>query len=490
MNTQSFNIASQKFRLGEVWQIKGKIDRAIASYQEALNLQPDYFPAHLKIADLMLQQGNKEKAIDHYRQVSLLDQEKKTYSHRILAKLTKNEVKNPKKTFKIMVYTDNPLVYGAEQVNHSLLCGLQKAGYKVICVTHKSDTYLVQKRKKLGIEHIFLEPDNIYSYNVGLSRVPSAIREPSEPVEIFARNQPDLIIFGNSCPISCLAAREIAMQLEIPYIIIENCADPDWVEQFTPLLDRLPSIYTASQATIAVSEDNLNLLYQLFKLPSKIGTVIYNGRGEQFFLPPNPENRSRIRQDLGIPQDVIVCCTTARLDPVKGYHYQLSAIQQLKNKKIWSKLYFIWAGSGQWEKQLKETAEKLGVSEQVKFLGVREDIPNLLDASDIFILPSEVEGMPLAVMEAMAKGLPVIATAISGTPEELGDTGKLITSPKIDSQKTIQELVETIELWANNSTLRQEIGFACKQRAEKLFQEKQMLEKYLTLVEKILFKEK
>ena len=181
----------------------------------------------------------------------------------------------------------------------------------------------------------------------------------------------------------------------------------------------------------------------------------------------------------------------ARLTPIKGYQYQLQAIAKLKNLPIWPQLYFVWAGPGStthdnMEPELRATVSQLGVTEQVKFIGQRWDIADWLDASDIFILSSKAEGMPLAVMEAMAKGLPVIATAVSGIPEELGDTGKLIPDPTIDSQQTAQELAATVELWAQNPELRRLAGQACKLRAEELFKEERMVLEYAEVVAQVL----
>jgi len=90
------------------------------------------------------------------------------------------------------------------------------------------------------------------------------------------------------------------------------------------------------------------------------------------------------------------------------------------------------------------------------------------------------------VMEAMAKGLPVIATAVSGIPEELGDTGKLIADPKIDPQQTARELAETVEMWAQNPELRRLAGQACKLRAEELFKEERMLLEYSEVITQVL----
>ena len=63
-------------------------------------------------------------------------------------------------------------------------------------------------------------------------------------------------------------------------------------------------------------------------------------------------------------------------------------------------------------------------------------------------MPSLYEGMPIAIMEAMAKGVPVIATSVSGIPEELGDTGKLLADPNLDARSTVDELVATIQHWS------------------------------------------
>jgi len=233
------------------------------------------------------------------------------------------------------------------------------------------------------------------------------------------------------------------------------------------------------------------LFKRIFKNPLKQGKVIYYGRPNSYFEPTNLSNRQRLRQEQGIPEEAIVCFTAARLTPIKGYQYQLQAIAQLKNLPIWPQLYFVWAGPGSathdnMEPELRATVSELGVNEQIKFLGQRWDVADWLDASDIFILSSEAEGMPLAVMEAMAKGLPVIATAVSGIPEELGDTGKLIADPKIDPKKTVKELIETIELWVENPELRRVAGQACKLRAAEMFKEERMLQEYTEVIEQAL----
>ena len=147
----------------------------------------------------------------------------------------------------------------------------------------------------------------------------------------------------------------------------------------------------------------------------------------------------------------------------------------------------MWAGSGPFEAyQMSLAMNDPEIAEHVKLMGDREDVPDVLDAFDIFVLPSQYEGMPLAIMEAMAKGLPVIASAVSGIPEELGDTGLLLPDPERDSEETERELIRAIEKLVMDEALRREIGMNCKNRANELFREERMIEQYMSLSDEIL----
>ncbi|WP_254721763.1 glycosyltransferase [Kovacikia minuta] len=151
-----------------------------------------------------------------------------------------------------------------------------------------------------------------------------------------------------------------------------------------------------------------------------------------------------------------------------------------------SNLYFVWAGKGTLEDHFKQAVRQAGVDDRVTFVGELDAIEDWLDASDIFVLPSESEGLPLAVMEAMAKGIPVAASAVSGVPEGLGETGKLLTSPLYDSRAMIQELVSTLRTWAEDAPLRQKVGQSCKRRAEELFREERMVEETIAVIERVI----
>lgn len=378
----------------------------------------------------------------------------------------------------ILLSTDDPGVGGVSQYNHSLICGLIELGYQVTCLQPQAfNEWLITYQKQLGVQHLWLGNN--------------AVRELPHTLATLSK-QPDLVIFSNSNPFSNFAIKQITIQLGIPYIVVEGLVEPCLADHFADYLNELSQHYTQAKSVIAVSHDNLSLLHQLFKLPKHQGQVIYYGRPSEYFTPHNSSVREQLRQELGIPSDAVVCFTAARIETRKGYQYQLEAIEHLMGSAVWPQLYFVWVGAGifepQLEAQLREAVEQLKITNKVKFLGQRSDISIWLNTADIFVFPSQLEGMPLCVMEAMAKGLPVIATAVSGIPEELGSTGKLLPDPKINPQATIRELVTVVQDWGVNPELRHRIGQACKQRAEEMFREERMVEETVQVIKPALSK--
>jgi glycosyltransferase involved in cell wall biosynthesis len=373
------------------------------------------------------------------------------------------------------------------QYNHSILSALAQRGYKLTYVqdipaalaqlfgstgmvnTRQRAEWFVKQQKSLGIQHHWLE---------GAS--------PAEEESIVAEVKPDLLILSNGGPVANFFPKRAAVRLGIPFIVVEHLVHPIKPREVPEAYDELARQYELAEAVIAVSQNNLTLLRKLFGLAQNKGQVIYCGRPAEYFQPPNLQVRSRLRQEWGIPADATLCFTAARMDIIKGYQYQIAAIKQLKQTPAWANLYFAWAGKGTLEEHFRQTAQQAGLGDRVKFLGELDHITGWLDASDIFVLPSESEGLPLAMMEAMAKGLPVAASAVGGVSEGLGDTGKLLTSPIFDGQTTIQELTEILHQWVIDASLRQQVGEACRRRAIDLFREERMIEETLGVIHSVL----
>ncbi len=271
-------------------------------------------------------------------------------------------------------------------------------------------------------------------------------------------------------------------------MVLIHCVQPGWAGQYRSFLDALPALYRSAVEVVAVSEENLKLLRRAFGLPGDRGRVIHNGRPEAFFAPRAALRGQQLRASLGIPADAIVALSIGRLDLVKGWQDLLDALRLLRRCPHWSRLQLVWVGSGTLAQRVRRFAGLLGQG-RVHLLEPRDDVPALMDAADLLVHPARFEGMPLVVLEAMAKGLPVIATAVSGIPEALGDTGVLLApaSPgPADSAGISERLARAVCDLAGDEARRHRLGAAARQRALAHFTEARMIDAYLALLGRAL----
>jgi glycosyltransferase involved in cell wall biosynthesis len=138
-------------------------------------------------------------------------------------------------------------------------------------------------------------------------------------------------------------------------------------------------------------------------------------------IPTEPDSKkvSRIRARLGIREDQVLFGTLARMVPVKGLADLLEAAALLRARE--PRAVFALAGDGPLRPSLEAQAANLGLEETVHFLGFTPESADVLAALDVFVLPSLDEGVPLALLEALAAGKPVIASAVGGMAELLSD---------------------------------------------------------------------
>jgi glycosyltransferase involved in cell wall biosynthesis len=121
-----------------------------------------------------------------------------------------------------------------------------------------------------------------------------------------------------------------------------------------------------------------------------------------------------------------VVLTIGRFTEQKNHKCLLDAVPSVLARV--PSTYFMWAGTGPLEDELRRLVLERGLENNVRFLGRRTDVPDLMQAADLFVLPSKFEGLPLVVLEAMAAGLPVVGTDVCGTGEAVRDgvTGRLV----------------------------------------------------------------
>lgn len=126
----------------------------------------------------------------------------------------------------------------------------------------------------------------------------------------------------------------------------------------------------------------------------------------------------RKKEELGIPEGKVILLSSGELIKRKNHETVIRAIAQLKNITV--DFHYVICGHGVLEKHLYQLTEELQVSELVSFLGYREDISEILQIADVFLFPSFQEGLPMAMLEAMAYGLPVICSDIRGSRDLMG----------------------------------------------------------------------
>ncbi|OON90595.1 MAG: glycosyl transferase family 1 [Candidatus Epulonipiscium fishelsonii] len=152
--------------------------------------------------------------------------------------------------------------------------------------------------------------------------------------------------------------------------------------------------------------------FNLAKRKMKAKTIKYvNGVGLDTSKFKDAEvDKYKKRQELGIPQAANIILSVGELIPRKNHETAIKAVAQLNNPNV----YYIICGMGEIDQYLKKLTYKLNINRQVKFLGFRKDIAEICKVADVFLFPSLQEGLPVALMEAMAAGLPCIVSKIRG----------------------------------------------------------------------------
>ena len=236
------------------------------------------------------------------------------------------------------------------------------------------------------------------------------------------------------------------------------------------IIDRLLSRFTAR--IIACSESARNYLIDFEGINKQKVVTIHNAVDLRRFDTVKKADVENVRRELAIDISTKVVCTVARLDPVKGLEYLIKAAAVVEN--LVHDVKFVFVGRGPLERELKKQTEQLGLTEKVIFTGIRKDVPVLLSACDVFVLPSpEREGLPNVIPEAEACSKPVIATSIGGIPEAVidGVTGFLV--PPKDSQA----LADKILLLLGDLSLAKQMGKMGKDLCLRRFSSDTMIRK-------------
>jgi glycosyltransferase involved in cell wall biosynthesis len=161
-------------------------------------------------------------------------------------------------------------------------------------------------------------------------------------------------------------------------------------------------------------------------------SVIHSGVDVHQFIEA-AKQRARKRKELGIAPDALLIGYVGWLIPIKGVTYLVSAMAKVLEQHPESMLVLVGKGDdkGGEEIKLKEQVERAGLADKVRFLGWRSDVDEIMGCFDIFVLPSLNEGMGRVLVEAMAAGLPIVASRVGGIPDLIKDgQNGLLVPPK------------------------------------------------------------
>ena len=288
---------------------------------------------------------------------------------------------------------------------------------------------------------------------------------------LLRRLEPDIVHSRNWGAFDAVAAAALA---RVPAVLHgehgREASDPEGLNSRRNRLRRWAAPFTSSFVT--VSRDLARWLIGTVGVPAAKVVTIHNGVDTRRF---GEEDRVAARRALGLAADTLVVGTVGRLDPVKNQGALLDAYAGLARMDARHALVVV--GDGPCRAALEARAAHADLAGRIRLVGERNDVARLLAGFDVFALPSIAEGVSNTVLEAMATGLPVVATRTGGNPELVDDgvTGRLVP---VGDQPA---LTDALSAYLVDAHLRQLHGKAGRQRALDEFSLERMVSRYRQL---------
>ena len=289
---------------------------------------------------------------------------------------------------------------------------------------------------------------------------------------LMRAERPDLV--HAHMPISGFLARLAARVAGVPHVaytchgFLFNQPGPRWRRALGLAVEWLGGRMTGTYLTVSTEEAADARRLRIARHAVAVG----NGRDPARFRP-DTQARQRVRAALEVPDERVVIVIVSRLVRHKGHPELLDAMRAVPGAELWVVGERLPSDHGQDLEAVFAEAPP-----QVRRLGYRTDIPDLLAVADIFALPSHFEGLPMSVIEAMLTGLPVVATSIRGPREQVvnGETGLLVPP------MSVPPLAEALRRLVADPALRARMGEAGRARALQLYTEDAVLARTLDLL--------
>ena len=301
-------------------------------------------------------------------------------------------------------------------------------------------------------------PNAIETVHLNMRRNPSGVCAGLLHGRRFLREfRPDLV-HSHSFHAN-LIARLLKVFVPTPAVLctVHNVYEGGWHRMMAYRLTDLLTRQTTTVSTAAAER-----FVRLKAVPKHKCMVVSNGIDTAEFAP-DPQRRVRMREEAGTG-DEFIWLTAGRISPAKDYPNLLRAFAQVMEIASDTRLWVAGDGNVDDLSDLILLAQELGLDGRVRWLGLRRDMPALLDAADGFVLASAWEGMPLVVGEAMAMEKPVVATDVGGVRELTGDAGMLV--PPANSEALAAAMLDLMRRPAEE---RRGMGRVARARIEAKF---------------------
>ena len=244
-----------------------------------------------------------------------------------------------------------------------------------------------------------------------------------------------------------------------------------------------PLATAAADVVLFLNPDDMQTWSEMPGVNRRKGLLVGNGINvEEFTARAKPDGRSRVRRELGFDDDVFVLVKVARLEhPRKGHDFFLEGLRRFLDRTSRRTVALI-VGKGDDEAAIRREVEQRGLGAVVRFIGYRQDVPDLLLASDVSVLASPFEGIPRALMESMALGVPVVGADVVGTRTLIQTESSGLLVPFGDADA----LARALERLAESPDLRKRLGEGGRRRVHARFNEPVVSARVLEIYERLL----
>lgn len=322
------------------------------------------------------------------------------------------------------------------------------------------DGALRQFMSDAGVDCLSLDARSRAAYPAALLRLARILR--LRRVHIIHTHLFDPSVIGL---LSAALARTPIRVMTRHYSDYHTRIDKRWHMRLDQLCTRV------SDRVIAVSRHTADHMIEKEGAPPEKLRVVLNGLDPARVNVSGPDARERIRREFGI-DDAYLLLVAARLHPEKGYEHLFRAMAVLRGRLSRPVLLLV-AGHGDLLPHYTQMARDVGIDDLVRFVGFRSDVPDLMTAADLVVLPSVAEAFGLVLTEALLLGTPVVATRVGGIPEIVDDGRDGLLVPPGDGDALAAALVSLLEdparrarmAGAGREKIRQRFAFADMVRA-------------------------